>query len=56
MTANELKALRETWKQHLDTWKQSGQSQVDYCRKQGLKPHQMTYWKKRFVKSKPSPK
>ena len=56
MTDNERETLRDTWKQHLETWKQSGQSQVDYCREQGLKSHQMTYWKNRFIKSMQPPK
>jgi hypothetical protein len=40
--------LRKIWKTHLERWKQSGQTQVAYCREHGLKPHQFTYWKKRF--------
>ncbi|WP_158070089.1 IS66 family insertion sequence element accessory protein TnpA [Motiliproteus sp. MSK22-1] len=47
MTSSELEILCNTWKQHLEAWKQSGQSQVDYCRVHGLKSHQMTYWKNR---------
>ncbi len=56
MTAIELENLRNTWKQHLEAWKHSGRSQVDYCREKGLKPHQLTYWKKRFQKSEASAK
>lgn len=56
MTANEQESLRQRWKQHLETWQKSGQSQIDYCREQGLKPHQMTYWKGRFAKSESSAK
>lgn len=56
MTTDEKETLRHTWKQHLDAWEQSGQSQVTYCRAHGLKPHQMTYWKGRFAQSMPSTK
>lgn len=56
MTATELETLRNTWKQHLQDWKQSGLSQVEYCREQGLKPHQLTYWKKRFQSPEPATK
>jgi hypothetical protein len=40
--------LRQVWKTHIESWKQSGQTQVAYCREHGLKPHQFSYWKKRF--------
>jgi len=40
--------LRKIWKTHIERWEQSGQTQVAYCRDHGLKPHQFTYWKKRF--------
>ena len=56
MTAEQLETLRHTWKQHLEAWKQSGQSQVAYCREHGLKPHQLTYWKGRFAQSQSSTK
>jgi len=56
MTAEELEILRHRWKQHLEAWQQSGQTQVAYCREHGLKPHQLTYWKKRFAAPKPSTK
>jgi len=40
--------LRQIWKTHIERWKQSGQTQVAYCREHGLRPYQFTYWKKRF--------
>jgi len=43
--------LRPTWKAHIERWKDSGQTQAAYCRQHGLKPHQFTYWKKRFVQT-----
>ncbi len=36
------------WKAHIERWRHSGLSQLAYCRDNGLKPHQLTYWKKRF--------
>jgi hypothetical protein len=44
--------LRQVWKTHIERWKQSGQTQVSYCREHELKPHQFTYWKKRFGRTK----
>ena len=42
---------RQHWKTHIESWQQSGLSQLDYCREHALKPHQFTYWKKRIVRS-----
>ena len=39
------------WKEHIDRWQQSGTTQVAYCREHDLKPHQLTYWKKRFIQN-----
>ena len=47
-TESELEQLRPIWKTHIERWKQSGQKQIAYCREYELKPHQFTYWKKRF--------
>jgi hypothetical protein len=41
---------RRFWQAHIKCWGQSGQTQVAYCRDNGLAPHQFTYWKKRFKK------
>ena len=42
---------RRIWRSHLERWKQSGLSQVAYCRERGLKPHRFTYWKNRFKRT-----
>ena len=47
-TEPELEQLRQVWKTHIERWKQSGHTQVAYCREHELKPHQFTYWKKKF--------
>jgi hypothetical protein len=39
---------RSYWKQHIDSWQNSGLTQAEYCRRLQLKEHQLTYWKKRF--------
>ena len=36
------------WKQQIEQWKDSGLTQIEFCRLHDLKPHQLTYWKKRF--------
>ena len=43
--------LRQTWKAHIERWKDSGQTQSAFCLQYGLKPHQFTYWKKRFIQA-----
>ena len=37
------------WRQHLEAWKASGQTQRAYCQSQGLTTHRFTYWKTRFA-------
>jgi len=49
--SEELEQKRTFWKQHIERWRSSGQTQRDYCRQHELRPHQFTYWKKRFVET-----
>ena len=39
---------RRHWKTHIESWQRSGLTQIAYCRENGLKLHQFTYWKKRI--------
>lgn len=39
------RAKQETWSSHVEGWKRSGLSQVDYCRQHDLSRHRFTYWK-----------
>jgi hypothetical protein len=38
----------ELWKQRIEAWKQSGQSQESFCQQQGLKPSTFGYWYSKF--------
>jgi len=49
--AEQLEQKRSYWKQHIDSWQQTGLTQVEYCRQHNLKHHQLVYWKKRFLKT-----
>jgi hypothetical protein len=42
---------RRYWKEHLDAWRASGLSQVEYCRQHDLSRFQFQYWKRRFQPS-----
>mgnify|MGYP006865118633 CR=1 FL=1 len=44
-----IEQKRALWKQHIENWRSSGLTQKDFCLQHELKPHQFTYWKKRFV-------
>jgi hypothetical protein len=33
------------WKTHLESWKNSGLSQAEYCKRNNLKPVTFSYWK-----------
>ena len=46
--AEELEQKRSYWKQHVDSWQETGLTQAEYCRRHNLKHHQLVYWKKRF--------
>jgi len=39
------------WKQHIDGWRSSGQSQKAYCAEHALSFSSFGYWRKRFAKS-----
>ena len=49
--AEQLEQKRTYWKQHIDSWQQTGLTQAEYCRRHNLKHHQLVYWKKRFLKT-----
>ena len=49
--AEQLERKRTYWKQHIDSWQETGLTQVEYCRQHNLKHHQLVYWKKRFLKT-----
>jgi len=36
------------WKAHIEAWQQSGGTQADYCRKQGLTDKVFSLWKRRL--------
>ena len=50
-SAEQLEQKRSYWKQHIDSWQETGLTQTEYCRHHNLKHHQLVYWKKRFLKS-----
>ncbi len=47
----QLEQKRSYWKQHIDSWQETGLTQVEYCRQHNLKHHQLVYWKKRILKT-----
>ncbi len=42
---------RSYWKQHIQSWQETGLTQTEYCRQHNLKHHQLVYWKKRFTQT-----
>jgi len=49
--AEQLEQKRTYWKQHIESWQETGLTQTEYCRRHNLKQHQLIYWKKRFLKT-----
>ena len=39
---------REEWRRRVEEFRASGRSVAAWCADQGIKPHQMYYWLKRF--------
>ena len=39
------KEKQESWSSHVESWKISGLSQIEYCREHNLSKHRFTYWK-----------
>lgn len=39
-------AKRAWWRDHIERWRDSGLSQLAYCREHDLRPWQFTYWKR----------
>jgi len=52
--AEQLEQKRTYWKQHIESWQETGLTQTEYCRRHNLKHHQLVYWKKRFLKTETS--
>lgn len=44
-----LREKRRYWKDHIDSWKASGQKQTQYCRQHDLKLHQFVYWRRKYL-------
>jgi len=36
---------RQFWSSHIESWKDSGLKQIDYCRENNLSRQRFTYWK-----------
>jgi len=49
--AEQLEQKHTYWKQHIESWQETGLTQSEYCRRHNLKHHQLIYWKKRFLKT-----
>jgi hypothetical protein len=44
----DAEALTAVWKQHVDAWKQTEQSQKEFCQAHDLPYHRFVYWRKKF--------
>ena len=49
--AEQLEQKRSYWRQHINSWQETGLTQTEYCRQHNLKHHQLVYWKKRYLKT-----
>jgi hypothetical protein len=45
---------QEFWTSHIESWKESGLKQIDYCRQNNISRHRFTYWKCKLHKKKDS--
>jgi len=42
------KTKKEIWIKRIQDWRNSGLSQVEYCRQENIKLHQLTHWKSKI--------
>ena len=48
--------INAPWRRHVEAWRESGLSQADYCRQQGLNPKTFSTWARRtFPQDKDTP-
>ena len=45
---NTDKSKLNKWKSLIEQWRQSGQTQSEFCQKRDLKAHQLSYWIRRL--------
>jgi hypothetical protein len=50
--ANENRIGSEDWKKVFEKWRESGDSQRGFCRKEGITFSTFTYWRKKLDKQK----
>ena len=48
--AKTRQSKKNYWSHHLDSWRTSGLSQVQYCQENQLNKHTFTYWKAKLEK------
>jgi hypothetical protein len=41
--------IHTKWQRHVEAWRESGLSQADYCRQQGLNPKTLSAWTRRAL-------
>ena len=49
--AEQLEQKRTDWKQHIESLRDTGLTQAEYCRRHNLKHHQLVYWKRRVLET-----
>lgn len=49
--AEQLEQKRTYWKKHIESWRETGLTQAEYCRRHNLKHHQLVYWKRRVLET-----
>ena len=53
MNKEDQQKNREEWQRRVGEWEDSGQTQVEYCRRKELKISAFLYWRKKFSEKKP---
>lgn len=46
----------EIWQQHISDWKDSGLTQLEFCKTKNIKTHNFTYWKKQLTLNDSQPR
>lgn len=50
LAGQESSPAEQAWCERVESWRQSGLSQAEYCRRQGLSPVSLSGWKSRIAR------
>lgn len=56
MPVNLSSPLAQSWKRRLGRWRRSGQSAIEFCRREKISPPRLYTWRRRFAEAPAEPR